>query len=331
MNGVAMAIFSLYLLVIFVLLPSVACGDELVQGSYCYSYGDKESLKEAREITRTLAIREAIESSWVHIKSSSKVEDSQLTDDLIQSISSGTLKSLQVMEHTEKDRTICEKIQANVNGKEIVEMIQKVKMEVEKASLNRNDKNIEFGKWRMTALNDNFAFYTEKDVKKAPAKLKKLMFPPAPFPDRNHMHWIFEKNLEMPVDKIDSRLEQYSVRVTNVGYAILSLSKRIISNIEFDVIEVGCKIEIENKTRRGINTYGGCYLFDGDSFQLTGSDIVDFDQDESGIHIPAKTKGTVRRTSYWVVDSNAMPYPTTRIRKVDYKLFLRHDIFESFD
>ena len=160
------------------------------------------------------------------------------------------------------------------------------------------------------------------------------MYPPTPInllPEFNKMHWKRVKNAEQKIDKMDSRLEQYFIKVNNIEYSILSSSKRIINNVEVDAIEVGCKIEIENKTKRGINAYGGCYLFDGDSLQLTGSDIVDFDQEESGIHIPAKSKGTIRRTSHWVVDSNATPYPTTRINKVDYKLFLRHDIFESFD
>ena len=40
------------LLVIFVLfLPSIGFADEIIKGHYCYTYGDNESLKEARELT----------------------------------------------------------------------------------------------------------------------------------------------------------------------------------------------------------------------------------------------------------------------------------------
>jgi len=320
-----------YLLLSLLLLPSIVLADQIVQGSYCYTYGDKESLKEAREITRTLAIRDAIESSWVHLASASKVENFQLTKDLVQLISSGNLKNIQVIEHTEKDRTICEKIKARVNDKEIVEMIQKAKAEIEKTSLNKFNKNLGFGEWHLTKKNDTFPFYTDKDWETAPVKLKKLMLPPSPFPYDNTKGWVFKKNLEYPVSKMVPQLEPFSVSVLNVGYAILSLSKRIIENVEYDVIELGCKIEIVNKSKRAIYAYGGCFLYDDNSFPLTNSNIVRFDQKEPGVMIPAMDKGTVRRSSYWVVDSNSTPYPTTRIKKVDYELFLRHDIFELLD
>jgi hypothetical protein len=322
---------ALYLLLFLVFLPSIASGDEFVKGSYCYTYGDKESLKEAREITRTLAIREAIESSWVHLVSASKVENLQLTKDLVQLISSGNLRNIQVIEHTEKDRTICDKVQAYVNEKEIVEMIQKVKLEIDKTLPNKSDKNLAFGEWHLTNNNDKFPFYTEKDWKRAPAKLKKLMVSPAPFPSDNAQGWDFIKNLEYTVRKIDPQLEPYSISVLNAGYAILSLSKRAIDNVEYDVIELGCKIEIENNSNRAIYAYGGCYLYDEYSFLLANSNIVHWDQKETGVMISARNKGTVRRSSYWVVDSNSTPYPTTRIKKVDYELFLRHDIFELLD
>jgi len=129
-----------YLLLALMMLSTVAAGDDLVKGSYCYTYGDNESLKDAREITRAFAIREATESSWVYISSASKVENLQLTKDLVQSISSATLKNLQVIEHTEKDRTICDKIQASVNEKEISELMQKAKAELKPQIVNMDSR-----------------------------------------------------------------------------------------------------------------------------------------------------------------------------------------------
>jgi hypothetical protein len=118
------------LLVIFVLfLPSIGFADENIKGHYCYTYGDNESLKEARELTRTLAIRDAIETYRIFVESTSTVKNFKLTNDLIQMITSGYLKNIKVLKHTEKDRTICETIQASISPK-VVENI--IKREVRK-------------------------------------------------------------------------------------------------------------------------------------------------------------------------------------------------------
>jgi hypothetical protein len=98
--------------------------------------------------------------------------------------------------------------------------------------------------------------------------------------------------------------------------------------VESDVIELGCKIEIENKTGRAVYAYGGCYLYDEHLFPLADSNIAKWDQNETGLMIPPHSKSTIMRSSNWVIDKNAKPYPTTRIKKLDYELFLRHDTFD---
>jgi hypothetical protein len=109
--------FGILFLIIFTVSNCYA--DEIIKGHYCYTYGDNESLKEAKEITRTLAIRNAIESYRVFITSASTVNNFQLTNDLIQIISSGYLKDLKTIEYKEESRTICETIQASVSPQEI--------------------------------------------------------------------------------------------------------------------------------------------------------------------------------------------------------------------
>lgn len=109
--------FGILLLIIFTVSKCYA--DEIIKGHYCYTYGDNENLKEAKEITRTLAIRNAIESYRVFITSASTVNNFQLTNDLIQIISSGYLKELKTIEYKEEGRTICETIQASVTPQEI--------------------------------------------------------------------------------------------------------------------------------------------------------------------------------------------------------------------
>lgn len=118
------------LLVFFAFLVSLAVpiqpclADEIIKGSYCYTYGDNESLREARELTRTLAIRNAIESYRVFIESTSKVKNFQLTNDIVQVISSGYLKNIKVLEYTEEGRTVCETIQATVSPQAVENLLK---------------------------------------------------------------------------------------------------------------------------------------------------------------------------------------------------------------
>ncbi len=181
------------------------------------------------------------------------------------------------------------------------------------------------GKWHSTSMRNEFSFYSKKEYDEAPANIKKAMLPPAIFSKDNAQKWVRVKSIEEPSSKMDSRLKPYSVYVPRAGYSILSISKRIINNVESDVIELGCRIEIENKTNRAIYAYGGCYLYDEHLRPLADSNIARWDQNETGVMIPAHRKIAITRTSNWVVDKNTKPYPISLIRKLDYELFLRQD------
>jgi hypothetical protein len=100
----------LVFLLTMILFATVAISEDIINGHYCYTYGDKESLTEARQLTRTLAIRNAVESYKAFVDSTTIVTDSALTGDIIQVLSSGYIKRVKTTEHTEKDRTICETI-----------------------------------------------------------------------------------------------------------------------------------------------------------------------------------------------------------------------------
>ena len=106
-------------------LSSLSFADEIITGRYCYTYGDNESLIEAREITRTLAIRNAIESYRIYVEATTKVTNFMLTNDIIQTISSGYLKEIKVLNHTEVGRTICETISCKVDPNSIEEVLKK--------------------------------------------------------------------------------------------------------------------------------------------------------------------------------------------------------------
>ena len=105
------------------LLPAIGLADEVIKGHYCYTYGDNESLREARDITRTLAVRNAIESFGVYVVSTMTVKDFVLTDDLVNTISTGYLKDIEVLAHTEKDRTICDTIQGRISPDDVKAVI----------------------------------------------------------------------------------------------------------------------------------------------------------------------------------------------------------------
>jgi hypothetical protein len=119
------------LCVTFLLLPSICRSDDVIQGKYCYTYGDKESLREAKELTKTLAIRNAIESYRVFLTSTTNVVNFAVTNDILQVIASGYLKNIKVVEHKEDGRTICDAVQATVSPVEIEKVL---KREVESRS-----------------------------------------------------------------------------------------------------------------------------------------------------------------------------------------------------
>ncbi|HSR12528.1 MAG TPA: hypothetical protein VLS90_13895, partial [Thermodesulfobacteriota bacterium] len=61
----------------FILLlgfPGRAHADNVIRGKACYIYGDNESLKAAREMTRSMALRDALESAGVFLSSRSAAE-----------------------------------------------------------------------------------------------------------------------------------------------------------------------------------------------------------------------------------------------------------------
>lgn len=105
---------------------SVAFTQEKIRGKYSYTFGDKESLVEARQTCKDLAIREAIESYYVFVESSTEVENFQLKEDIIESISAGYLKHITVVEQKEEGRTITTTVEAEVMPDEVKAVVEKL-------------------------------------------------------------------------------------------------------------------------------------------------------------------------------------------------------------
>ena len=114
--------------VIFLLLFFVpfSFAQDTIRGTYSYTYGDKESLVEARQTCKNLAIREAIESYTTFVSSSTNVKDFQLKNDIIQSIAGGYLHDVRVVDEKEEGRIITMTVEAKVDSSEIREVIDKM-------------------------------------------------------------------------------------------------------------------------------------------------------------------------------------------------------------
>jgi len=86
----------------------------LITGEYTYRYGDDQSLLEAKSFCYNLALRNALESYQIFVASTSELQNYQLRNDLIQTMASGYLEELKVVEETIKANSIYYKLQAYV-------------------------------------------------------------------------------------------------------------------------------------------------------------------------------------------------------------------------
>ncbi len=118
-------IFRRTILLVFFFV-SLSFAQDTIRGTYSYTYGDKESLVDARQTCKNLAIREAIESYTTFVKSSTDVKDFQLKDDIIQSIAGGYLHDVRVVDEKEEGRTITTTVEAKVDSSEIRQFIDKM-------------------------------------------------------------------------------------------------------------------------------------------------------------------------------------------------------------
>ena len=124
-------LFKIWIIIIF-FTNAAWCADK-ISGSACYTYGDNESLVQAEQMTKTLAIRNAIESYSIFIESTSTVRDLQLSSDLINTVSAGQVKKVKVIKRLESGRKLCYTIKGFVEPKEL-------KMEINKYLIDK--KNI---------------------------------------------------------------------------------------------------------------------------------------------------------------------------------------------
>lgn len=104
---------------------SVLRGQDIIRGTYTYTWGDSESLVEARKTCKDLALREAIESYYIFILSSTEVENYQLKDDLIQTVAAGYARDISIIEQKEEGRTLTVTVEALVDPEEIQQLVNR--------------------------------------------------------------------------------------------------------------------------------------------------------------------------------------------------------------
>lgn len=112
-------------LIIFVLFINVAWCADKISGSACYTYGDNESLVQAEQMAKTLAIRNAIESYSTFVESTTQVKDLQLSTDLINTVSVGQVKDIKVLKRLESGRKLCYTVEGFVEASELRNAITK--------------------------------------------------------------------------------------------------------------------------------------------------------------------------------------------------------------
>ena len=126
----------------------------LITGEYNYRYGDDQSLLEAKSICYNLALRNALEGYQIFVASTSELQNYQLRNDLIQTMASGYLEELKVVEETIKANSIYYKLQAYV---EPVVFKKALRREVKrKTTISKQHEFISEGKYtRILKIVDN--------------------------------------------------------------------------------------------------------------------------------------------------------------------------------
>ncbi len=123
------------LLGIIVILPvygsltyAVNAGElEPVVGLGCYAYGDDETPSQAKDKAMARAREQAVSSYKVWVQSSATVEDFQLKNDVIHSISSGMLQQIQI-ENIKKDgQEVCLRIKGMLAPNSVKEEVDRRK------------------------------------------------------------------------------------------------------------------------------------------------------------------------------------------------------------
>jgi len=112
-------------LILFGLLTLTALAKTTeVEGQACYTYGDNETLINARQLCFNLAKRDAIERYCTFVRSESLTKNYQLERDLVDTLAAGYLRNIKIVEKSERNRDICYKITGIVDETEVQKFLE---------------------------------------------------------------------------------------------------------------------------------------------------------------------------------------------------------------
>jgi hypothetical protein len=115
----------LVLLVSSIVVTSAFAKQVEISGKYCYQYGDSESLMMAKKISYAMALRKAIETYKTFVTSISIIEDFQMKKDLIETIASGYVDNVKVIDQDVQGRTVCTSLVGYVNPDAVKSIISR--------------------------------------------------------------------------------------------------------------------------------------------------------------------------------------------------------------
>ena len=115
----------LVLLLSSIVVTSAFAKQVEISGKYCYQYGDSESLMIAKEISYAMALRKAIETYKTFVTSTSIIEDFQMKKDLIETIASGYVDNVKVINQDVQGRTVCTSLVGYVNPDAVKSIISR--------------------------------------------------------------------------------------------------------------------------------------------------------------------------------------------------------------
>lgn len=104
---------------IFFLIPAyvvVAFAGDVVKGEYTYTFGDNETLVEAKQTCLQLALRDAVERYFTQISSYSEVEAYKLKKDLIRSSSNAYTSNTRILDEKIENRTITYRVSVEIDS-----------------------------------------------------------------------------------------------------------------------------------------------------------------------------------------------------------------------
>ncbi|MEQ1847544.1 MAG: DUF4384 domain-containing protein [Nitrospira sp.] len=99
-------------------------GLETVRGHACYGFGDDQTPAQARRGAIVKAQEEAVRSVGVFVKSSSRIKNFQMEEDIIQTTSAGMLQDIVVDKEERKPQEICITLHAKISPVSLDEMIK---------------------------------------------------------------------------------------------------------------------------------------------------------------------------------------------------------------